>query len=259
MNNIFNGNIFDFISKKLRIHFSLQITIICLLLAFITLMLGNCIYAVILVIPIVLLYFRYDKHLLVILSPVSLLTVTNRLGVKLRSAIQIKSFSMLIFLFQVNYGLEHNNFLTLPKELKVFFVFLYSTITLSFIFSAYQSAPGKFIARFMLFFVVVYLVYSTLMSYESIKVLILILFIIASVVCLDIFIDLAQSGFIFLDFAKGTYFRSGGLIANVNATGGLLAITAPLALRYFISREKFEASNNRISSSFYSWHSYFSC
>lgn len=238
MNNILHGNIFNFFSKKGRIHFSLQITINCLLLAFITLMLGNYIYAIILVIPIVLLYFKFDKHLLVVLSLVSLLTVTSRLGVELRLAIQIMSYSVLIFLFLVNYGLDYNNFPTLPKELKVFFVFLYSTIIVSFIFSAYQDASWIFIARLSLFFVVVYLVYSTLTSYESIKVLLLILFIVASVVSLGIFIDLAQSGFIFLDFAKATYFRSGGLIANVNAAGGLLAITVPLALIIMLIERK---------------------
>lgn len=182
------------------------------------------------IVPIILLYIRFDIKTILNISLILMLTVTSSLGEEIRLAVQLFSYGVFGIYFLSRFGFEIRRYPKLPSEIILFLAFYFLSIIISFIFSDFQRIGFDYISRILLFFQIAYLVYCTIENEDSIKKLIIVVFLVASIISLSIFYELALNNFNFLDFEISMYFRSGGLIPNVNAAAGLFAISFPIAV-----------------------------
>ncbi len=226
---LFNNNFISKRKKEDETFFRIN-ALVSLLICFTVILLNNYLIYSFLLLSGFILYIRYGINVILALALILLLTVTSSLGEGTRLLVQIFSFTVLGFYFFFRFGFSSNRFPKIPKELNLFFIFFLISLSLSFIMSDFQQVAMLYLARIFIFFVITYLVYSLIENQSSIKMLLTVLFIVSSIITFSIFYELALNNFNFLDFSINMYFRSGGLISNVNAAAGLFAITFPLTV-----------------------------
>ena len=229
INKLFNNNFFSRRKQEEGTFFGITV-LVSLLLCFTVILLNNYLIYSFLLLSGFILYIRYGIKVIIALALILLLTVTSSLGDGTRLLVQIFSFTILGFYFFLRFGFLSNRFPKLPKELNLFFIFFLISLSLSFIVSDFQQVAIPYLARIFVFFVITYFVYSLIENQSSIQMLLTVLFIVSIIITFSIFYELALNNFNFLDFSINMYFRSGGLIPNVNAAAGLFAITFPLTV-----------------------------
>lgn len=181
-----------------------------------------------------ILFLKFGNKFLFVFAIVSLLTITSSFGEEVRMVIQVLDFSILLYLLLSKYGLNFCLYPKFPKEVIIFFIVFIVAIFLSFSFSNYPAKGYLFIFRMTIFFLIAYLVYSQIDSWANIKLVLFSLIIVSFIISISILIDFVQNSYSLANFINDSNFRSGGLITNVNAAGGLFAIIVPIILALYL-------------------------
>lgn len=173
---------------------------------------------------------RYKVQAIIFFVIVGLLSITRSFGEMIRFAVQLSSIFFLALMYIEQHGISIKPLQTLPKNIKTFFLVFIIAIAVSSIFSDFQSRNLVYIYRISVFFLIVYLIYSLVDSIDIIRVYLFSLYSSLLILSIALINELVQSGLDILTFSSAAYRRTGGLIPNVNALGGIYAITLPILI-----------------------------
>jgi O-antigen ligase len=169
-----------------------------------------------------------SRNTLVAISIVALLTLVSDIGVSARTIVQLYSIGILFILFFKEFGFDWRSYKSVPSLIRNYMLLLFASLILSSLNSHHMFAGFELTLRTLVFFIIVYILFSFTKTSDDIKNLLTALIITCFLISISVIYEFVSSGFWFLDFAKNTYMRISGIISNVNATGGYFSVTIPL-------------------------------
>ena len=169
------------------------------------------IISIILVAIIGAVYYFGEKVLLGLILLNYLTGLTEYIG-NLRVYLNILSTIILLYLFLKKYGLRFGEYPKIPKEITIFLITLFFSLSISALFSSFMIIGFTSIVTMLLFFCISYIFYALLKNEENIYVYIFSISISVLVLAVRIFIDL---------FALGTqdFFKKAILEGNSELAG----------------------------------------
>ncbi len=117
----------------------------------------------------VLLVLRYQLNFVLFAIIVSFLTLTNKIDTNLRLVLQIVNYTILALLFLYQYGLNFKKYLKIPSSVSFFILSLFLLMLISSLTSNYTVIGLTQLIRQIIFFVLVYGLYSFIKSTKEVK------------------------------------------------------------------------------------------
>lgn len=194
---------------------------------------------------VVTLYHFFGERVFIFLFVVSLLTLTSSISVKLRTAVQLLDFIFLGYFFIREYGLEFEKYPTVPKNVSAIILFYLIILFFSSLTSSNITLSFVYFSKQVLFFVIIYILYSLINSEETIFLYLYSLIISGVILSLSILYLFFQESSV-LDFLISQGFiYLGGIYSNVTAAGGILVFSISLSLFFTLKREELGIKLNK--------------
>ena len=179
----------------------------------------------------------YERNFIISCVIISFLIFSSDIESSYRITINIILTCILLYYFIKDKGLKINAYKKVPDFILNYILITLFIMLLSSLFSQAILVGLEQAIRQIFFFFIVYFIYN-LISFKDIERLLLTLIVVGMVLSLAILYQFILSGFSFSWFLNFSGTRFGGIISNVNAAGGILAITIPLGLLlYLLNRE----------------------
>jgi O-antigen ligase len=222
----------DLLNKNL-ILFSMFISVV---LSFIT----TYIWIGIILVILLALFIHYKENIIIPIIIFSFLTITSDINIESRVFINIVSIIILLFLFFKKYGLELTYLKQIPIPLIAFTFIVIISMLVSSIFSLNFLRGLEYIIKQIIFFTLIYILYSFIESNKQVKTYLY------SLILAGVFLSISII-FVFLSSDVGLYLLqtqgwiyAGGYFKNITAAGGILAVTTTLtfALLFNSKNEK---------------------
>jgi len=214
-----------------------QYILLAILLSAITLLTIDFILGLLLSLLLVFFIISYGRKLVITLILVSLLSFASDINVSIRLVIQISSFVGLFYLFLDKYGLQSSLYPKIPNLLKGFLILFYFSMMVSITLSNHPLDGLFLFLRVSVFFLIAYIFYSFLNSYNDIDIIIKGLIIACIVLSFGIYYQLITEGFNLFDFVKNTQIRISGFNTNINASAGVFAAVLPIIISLFFYKK----------------------
>lgn len=193
----------------------------------------------ILTLLLIFLFIGYGRKLLYSIILVSLLSFASDLNVSIRLIIQIFSFVGLLYLFFDKYGLKTSSYPRIPDLVKGFFILFYISMIVSITFSNHPLDGIFLFFRVSIFFLIAYIFYSFLDSFDDIELIIKGLVFACIVLSFGIYYQFISEGFNLFDFANNSQVRIAGFNTNVNASAGAFSAVLPVIISlYFYKMDR---------------------
>jgi len=191
-----------------------------------------------LILALLLIFFiiGYGRKLLISIILVSLLSFASDINVSIRLIIQISSFAGILYLFLDKYGLK-SSYPSIPNLLKGFLVLFYFSMLVSITFSNHPLDGMFLLLRVSIFFIIAYIFYSFLDSYDDIELIIKGLVFACIVLSFGIYYQFISEGFNLFDFVKNTQVRISGFNTNINASAGVFSAVLPVIISLFFYKK----------------------
>lgn len=184
--------------------------------------------------------FRYRYNIIPIIITMLLVFVSD-INMGLRIVINFAGISAIAFYFIKEYGLAYYKFPRFPSQIEIYLVLLICAMLISAILSQNLSAGIVEISRLISFIMVIYFLYALLKNVEDVYKYIYALIAAGVILSFSILINFVYSDIPAYLFQKGVI-QEGGLLKNVSAAGGMLAVSLPLSFAavffYFEKRKK---------------------
>lgn len=162
------------------------------------------------------------------------LVVVGEINPTLRVVVHILGFiSLLVFLF-LNKDEIKSVFYSIDNRIKKYFIYFFSIIFITTIFSHIPSKGFEIIIKELYFFFIVFSVYVYIKTKSKIYPVIFILMLSGIIMSLSSIINLAEFNLIDLLFKGSSAYRSGGLINNVNALSGYIVVVFPFFVFFYL-------------------------
>ncbi len=126
---------------------------------------------------IIFTYLISGKKILIFLIVVSFLTIPRELGGNFRTALQYLNILFLFYLFIKEYGIDFNSFPKLPRLVVDLLLLFFTSLIIATVFSDYKALGIHEIIRTVVFFIIIFFIYSLLKDNNDIRILLLALFI----------------------------------------------------------------------------------
>ena len=194
--------------NKYQVLFSFSIAIALVILT-------NYLLVGIVIILFSILSLFSSRRFYISLAIIVLLTIVSDINANIRVYVQIFSIGILFFLFMNQYAFNFKNYKPIPSIVIYYFVIFFLSMILSIIFSNYPIVGTKYFASTLIFFLIVYILYSFLITQEDVLNLLYALIITCIIISLSIIYEFAESGFSFLNLAANAYLRMSGLLTNI--------------------------------------------
>lgn len=180
-----------------------------------------------------MILLKKEYHLYIIL--LLLLVVVSDVNENLRLAINFTAFLYLLTDFLLKNQLFISKYPKLPKELSVFIALYFMSLLISTAFSVNLQRSFVQVSRVTAFFILIYLIYCSISTQQTIKYLYSIIVISSAIVSLVIIYNFAVEGIGF-DISANLLMRTHGIYSNVNAMGGMMVISFMILISLLISR-----------------------
>jgi O-antigen ligase len=193
------------------------------------------------VIVFLFLLLIFEKNAIIITTILSLLVLVSDINQTIRLLTNISCFIMLFALFFKNYRLKVEIFPRIPIDLYKFLFLFYIAIILSTIFSAYPLDGLKQIIQVSIFFVLVYLFYSTISTIKDTINMLFAVFLSAVIISGSIVYEFIANNYNLSGLIAASQTRTVGILSNVNAPGGLVVSILPILFSLlFYSSNKYK-------------------
>ncbi len=170
------------------------------------------------------------KNYSIALVIIGFLLITSDLSEELRLGINIISLVILFYFFINIYGFKFSNYPRFPRSLSFFILLVISSMTLSSLFSINLYTGFTETFRQILFFIIIYFLYSFIDLEKDVYYFLGALFISAMILALIIcFTFLNSNTLSYLLMTEG-FVIDAGYMNNQAAAGGLLAVSTPITL-----------------------------
>jgi O-antigen ligase len=184
------------------------------------------------------LIYYYGKNALLIIILLNYLTsLTEYIG-NLRIYLNILASAILLYLFLKDFGFEFKNYPKLPKSIIIFLIFLFTTLTISTLFSQYPFNGFSAIIRMGIFMLIAYLFYALIKDINTIYLYISGILISFVAISIRMFYDLLTLGLqdFFVKSILNDNSELTGSVGYTNFTIFFISITLISAL-FLLKRE----------------------
>ena len=192
----------------------------------------------ILALLLIFLIIGYCRKFLISIILVSLLSFASDINVSIRLIIQISSFAGLLYLFLDKYGLKSSSYPNIPDLVKGFLILFYFSMLVSITFSNHPLDGMFLLLRVSIFFLIAYIFYSLLNSYDDIDLIIKGLVFTCVVLSFGIYYQFITEGFNLFDFVNNSQIRIAGFNSNINASAGVFAAVLPVITSLLFYKKK---------------------
>lgn len=117
------------------------------------------------------------KRGIIFIVIISYLTVSRRIGGDIRTELQYLNILLLFYLFIKEYGMDFNSYPKLPRIVVSLLLLLFISLLIATVFSNYTMLGIREIIRTVIFFIIIYFIYSLLKDNNDIRILLLSFFI----------------------------------------------------------------------------------
>src|ERR1035437_827416 len=179
---------------------------------------------IMLIIPV--LFFNKEVFLFFIM--VSLLTLVGDVSEGLRVFVLVFSYTSLGYLFFQKYGFDFIKYPRVPKELLLFLAFLFFSLFISSIFSKYTLTGFIQIFYMSALFILMYLIYRMINSIREVKIFVYGLILASLIMASSAIYNMLASGADIYKLGVESHLRFLGLLSNVSAIGGYIAVVTPI-------------------------------
>jgi len=174
--------------------------------------------------------FEIKNLLFLIIS--AYLIITSDLTDTGRLLLNIAGPSILLLIYIYKNGLGFEKLKQLPKEFKSFVLLVFLAVFMSTVFSEYIYLSFKTALQQLIFFVILYFIYSLIENVKDVKNVVYTLFLVTFLVCLGILYQLYTLGFQIFLVESNSILRVSGIYNSPNAVGLLLAVVMPLVILF---------------------------
>ncbi len=175
---------------------------------------------------------KYEIKNLVLIIISAYLIITSDLTDNGRMILNICGPFLLLLLYILKSGLSLQKFRELPGNFKSFVTIVFIAVFLSAVFSDYFTLSVKTVIQQLIFFLIVFLIYSYVENIKDVKNIIYTMFLVAFLVCLGILYQLYTLGFQIFMIESNSILRVSGIYNSPNAVGLLLAVVMPLVIPF---------------------------
>ncbi len=183
----------------------------------------------------VFLLQRYKESFIISFVIITFLAMPPEVFPNLRPIIHIVNPLLLGYLFFREYGLELKKYPPIPGPVLWVLILLFTSISLSMVFSRYPAAGIQIILRSAAFFITVYLFYGIINTQREIKVVINAVIIAGILLAGSVIVDFLMHGndisYLVQRIRETTY----GLNSNKNITGEYTIIIMPFIIIAFFN------------------------
>lgn len=218
-------------------EFRLKELIIPIIGVFVSLLFLDNILAVLIIPTLLIFSFLFEKKGLKIFVIVTYLTLVGDFVADLRILVHIFNLLILIYLFVDEYEFNFSRYPRFPFQINLFIGTLILSMLISSLFSTYLIDGVIQITKSLFFLFIVYLLFALIKDEKDIHTYILALIISNVFMAASTLFELSQIQFNLITFNIDTQFRSGGLIANVNALAGYFAVTFPIVIALLLAEK----------------------
>jgi O-antigen ligase len=187
---------------------------------------------------IVLAYLSKGKKVFIFLIVVSYLTVTREMVGNVRTVLQYLNILILFYLFTKEYGLDFLRYPKLPKVVVSLFLLLFTSMIIATIFSDYRILGIQEIIRTIIFFIIMYIIYSFLEDNNDIRILLI------SIFTAGLFFSFVLMYAFYVNDFNLVQVRINTNYLNINGWGAYIMIIFSIALSYHLGlkRNKFRVT-----------------
>lgn len=180
---------------------------------------------------------RYKANIIPITITILLVFVSD-INTELRTFITALSAVTIAFYFIKEYGLAYSAYPRMPYQIELYLVLVLSALFISSILSSDFSICIIEVFRLLFFVIFIYLLYALLKYTNEIFKYIYALIAAGLILSLSIMANFFYSDIPIYLLQKGVI-QEGGILKNVSAAGGMLAVSIPLNISaVFINSEK---------------------
>ncbi len=181
-------------------------------------------------------HFKIKSLVFLIIS--AYLVITSDLSDTARVILNICGPILLLSIYIFKNGLSLEKLKQLPQEFKNFVILVFITIFVSAIFSDYTLVSLKTILQQIIFFLILFIMYTLIENINDVKNVIYTLFFVAFLICFGVLYQLYTLGFQIFLVESNTLLRVSGIYNSPNAVGLLLAVVMPLIIPFCIKEFK---------------------
>lgn len=192
------------------------------------------------------LIFYFGRNVVLALIIVSLIIATGETLLDYRPIITIISLSILLYFFISEFGLDIKNYPKVPHLIIRLILFLLFTVFLSIFNSTDLFVSIMAFLRFLIFFLICYLLFSQIKNKLTVYYYLSALAICVVFLGVSMLIEFVQKGSSFF-INEGTILRLAGLYENPNYVGLLISITIPVTLSVLLLGTRFNISTRLFS------------
>ena len=185
----------------------------------------------------VLLVLRYQLNFILFAIIVSFLTITNKIDTNLRLVLQIVNYTILALLFLYQYGLNFKRYPKIPSSVSFFILSLFLLMLISSLTSNYTVIGLTQLIRQIIFFVLVYGLYSFIKSTKEVKLYIYSIMMISSIYFFVLQYQLIQINFDLSFFYGYQIGEMGNKYLGKNYLGAFFSILILILLSISFSKQ----------------------
>jgi len=196
------------------------------------------IYALPLFVLILLWHLFGDRFLMVIIV-ISLFTIIGEVSRILRSIVYLVDFTILGYFFLRKYGLNFNNYPSIPRSILYFLLLYFSAMILSSVMSKYPFAGTGIILQQIAFFVIVYVFYSLISDTKDIKNYFTGIYLVAGIIVAFSIFVFFKDGLNLLEIISPDRPRVSVITGNIESSTNFFVVSFPLIIGSFLLKKKF--------------------
>lgn len=208
----------------------LHIALLSLFLAIIAIKIFPFIWLGIAITLFILLFLIIDEKYFISFSIILFLILTSDLTVKYRNYINVLLTLLLSYLYLKNFGLYSKILHQLPNEIKSFVSLTIISMLLSSLFSDNISYALIITLRQLVFFSIIFILFSFIKDKNSIFSYINSLIMVSIILGLGIIYEIISKGLTLFSISTNSFTQFSGLYSNPNEVGLLLNISIPMLI-----------------------------
>ena len=215
-----------------------NILVLSALTAIFILLFPNYIWVGIVVFLIFLIIALMGEKAILFITIVSFLTLTSTININLRTVVQVFNVFALFYLFFKRYGLSFYNYPKVPKEISILLFFVFLSMVVATAFSHYILLGFDQIIRTILFFIIVYFIFSLVEDKSDIKLLLSAFILVALIYTYTLIVGFAKDNFDLVQMNLNKVDKVSSDYVNMNAIGSFFIIVIPICLSYYLEQNK---------------------
>ncbi len=225
--------------SDISLHELQLLFLISVLVSIPSILLGDYLLLSLPIIILLILSLIIGERFITVLIIVTLFTLVGDVSRTLRPIVYLVDFSLLGYFFLRKYGLYFNSYPRIPKSLQYFLIFYFSVMIISSIMSSYPFAGIGLIVNQIALFVIAYVFYSLISSFEDIKLYFNSIFVVGFILVSFSLLAFYNGDMSLLEIFSPNRPRVSAIISNIEASTNFFVVSFPLLVSALFLKKVF--------------------